>query len=56
VPSTEVGEGFFTDGKMFDRYSNAGWKHIKETDMILMPDPSKAREDIFIKDSTLILH
>ena len=30
-------ENFFTDGKMFDGSSIAGWKGIEASDMILLP-------------------
>jgi glutamine synthetase len=40
---------------MFDGSSIAGWKHINESDMILMPDPSTAKIDPFFDDKTLIL-
>jgi glutamine synthetase len=55
VPAHEVDAKFFQVGKMFDGSSIAGWKHINESDMILMPDPSTAVIDIFFKDPTLIL-
>jgi glutamine synthetase len=45
----------FEDGKMFDGSSIAGWKHINESDMILMPDASTAVMDPFFDDATLIL-
>ncbi|WP_455196849.1 glutamate--ammonia ligase [Kaarinaea lacus] len=55
VPSHVVNEDLFTDGKMFDGSSIAGWKGINESDMILMPDPDTAVMDPFSDENTLIL-
>jgi glutamine synthetase len=55
IPSKEVSEDFFDDGKMFDGSSIAGWKGIKESDMILMPDDSTSLLDPFTDDATVIL-
>ena len=55
VPAHTVDEDVFTEGKMFDGSSIAGWKGINESDMILMPDPSTAVLDIFSDESQLIL-
>lgn len=55
VPASTVEEDLFTDGKMFDGSSIAGWKGINESDMILMPDPSTAVLDPFSDESCLIL-
>jgi glutamine synthetase len=55
VPSHTVNEGLFTDGKMFDGSSIAGWKGINESDMILMPDSSSAVLDPFFEETTLNL-
>jgi len=55
VPAHTVNEDLFVDGKMFDGSSIAGWKHINESDMILMPDADSAVLDPFFKDKTLIL-
>jgi len=55
VPSHTVDEDVFTDGKMFDGSSIAGWKGINESDMILMPDPETAVMDPFSDENTLIL-
>ncbi len=55
VPTRLVNEDFFTDGKMFDGSSIAGWKGINESDMILMPDPSTAVIDPFYDEPTLLL-
>ena len=55
IPSKEVSEDFFDDGKMFDGSSIAGWKGINESDMILMPDDSTSVRDPFTDDATVIL-
>ncbi|WP_020649984.1 glutamate--ammonia ligase [Solimonas variicoloris] len=55
VPSHTIEEELFTDGKMFDGSSIAGWKGINESDMILMPDADSAFIDPFFEDSTLVL-
>ena len=55
VPSHTVDESLFTDGKMFDGSSIAGWKGINESDMILMPDVTTAVLDPFFEDKTLNL-
>ena len=55
VPSHTVKEDLFTDGKMFDGSSIAGWKGINESDMILLPDASSAVLDPFFEEVTLNL-
>ena len=55
IPSSEVDEGFFEDGKMFDGSSIAGWKGINESDMIMMPDDETAVMDPFTDEATLNL-
>ncbi|MEY4718324.1 MAG: hypothetical protein RL563_942 [Pseudomonadota bacterium] len=54
-PAHTIDEDTFEEGNMFDGSSVAGWKHINESDMILMPDPSTAKIDPFFDDKTLIL-
>jgi glutamine synthetase len=56
VPSHQVDESFFEDGKMFDGSSIAGWKGINESDMILMPDTRTAVIDPFTDETTLNIH
>jgi len=53
VPAHTIDESLFTDGKMFDGSSIAGWKGIEASDMILMPDPETAVMDPFCDESTL---
>jgi len=53
VPSSQVDEDVFTEGKMFDGSSIQGWKGINESDMILMPDTSTAVMDLFSDESML---
>lgn len=55
APAHTVDEKLFQEGKMFDGSSIAGWKHINESDMILMPDPSTAVMDPFTEEPTLLL-
>ncbi len=55
IPSKEVDEDFFEDGKMFDGSSISGWKGINESDMILMPDDSASLVDPFTDDTTVIV-
>ena len=55
IPTGEVGDDFFVEGKMFDGSSIAGWKGINESDMILMPDDSTAVLDPFTDEPTVII-
>jgi glutamine synthetase len=55
VPAHTIKEDLFTDGKMFDGSSIAGWKGINESDMILMPDAATAVLDPFFEQTTLNL-
>ena len=55
VPAHTVDADLFSDGKMFDGSSIAGWKGINESDMILMPDADTAVMDPFTDEPTLIL-
>lgn len=50
-PSKMIGDNFFTEGKMFDGSSIAGWKGINESDMILMPEADTAVLDPFARSS-----
>lgn len=51
IPTHQVNEDFFEEGKMFDGSSIAGWKGINESDMVLMPDPSTAVLDPFAEET-----
>jgi len=55
LPASQVDEGFFEDGKMFDGSSIAGWKGIQESDMCLMPDAETAVVDPFSDETTVNL-
>ncbi|PCJ36331.1 MAG: glutamine synthetase [Moraxellaceae bacterium] len=55
IPTGEINDTFFEEGKMFDGSSIEGWKGINESDMILMPDDSTAVIDPFTDESTLNL-
>ena len=51
IPTHQVDEDFFEEGKMFDGSSIAGWKGINESDMVLMPDPETAVVDPFAEET-----
>ncbi|MBV2092616.1 MAG: glutamate--ammonia ligase [Candidatus Thiodiazotropha sp. (ex Ctena orbiculata)] len=53
LPTSEINEEFFTDGKMFDGSSIAGWKGINESDMILMPEDATCVMDPFADENTM---
>jgi glutamine synthetase len=55
LPASVVDEDMFTDGKMFDGSSIAGWKGINESDMVLMPEAGTAVLDPFSDENTLII-
>ena len=55
IPSSEVDEDFFEEGKMFDGSSIAGWKGINESDMIMLADDEASRLDPFTEDATVIV-
>ena len=55
VPAGIIDDDLFTDGKMFDGSSIAGWKGINESDMVLMPDQDTAVMDPFTDEATLII-
>ncbi|NJK61051.1 MAG: type I glutamate--ammonia ligase [Oscillatoriales cyanobacterium SM2_1_8] len=48
-----IDEDAFTDGVPFDGSSIRGWKSINESDMAMVPDPSTAWIDPFMKEPTL---
>ncbi|ODS22524.1 type I glutamate--ammonia ligase [Candidatus Endobugula sertula] len=55
IPTSEVDDSFFEEGKMFDGSSIAGWKGINESDMTLMPDDETALLDPFTDEATVII-
>ncbi len=55
LPASMVDDALFTDGKMFDGSSIAGWKGIEESDMVLMPEADTAVMDPFSDENTLIV-
>ena len=53
IPTHQVNEDFFEDGKMFDGSSISGWKGINESDMVLMPDLSTLVVDPFAEETQI---
>jgi len=52
-PVSELSEDTFEEGLGFDGSSIRGWQPIHQSDMLLMPDPTTAKIDPFIKWPTL---
>lgn len=55
IPATQFDEGTFEDGLGFDGSSLRGFKSIHESDMLIIPDPTTAMIDPFIREKTLSL-
>ena len=53
IPASTLDEDVFTEGKMFDGSSIAGWKGINESDMIMMLDADSAVLDPFTDEPTV---
>ena len=54
-PTHELDEGSFEDGFGFDASSLRGWASIHESDMLLIPDPSRVFMDPFAEEPTLVV-
>ncbi|MBI5482405.1 MAG: type I glutamate--ammonia ligase [Deltaproteobacteria bacterium] len=55
VPVHRLTEECFEDGFGFDGSSIRGWQPINASDMLMIPDPTTARMDPFLKDPTVSL-
>ena len=55
LPIGALEEKSFEDGFGFDGSSIRGWKHINESDMLVIPDPDTAFLDPFTKETQLSL-
>jgi glutamine synthetase len=55
VSAKLVDDEFLKEGKPFDGSSIAGWKHINESDMLLIPDDVTAVMDPFAEEPTINL-
>ena len=54
-PISELTEDIFSEGLGFDGSSIRGWQAIDASDMLVMPDPTTARMDPFMKEPTLVM-
>jgi len=55
IPASEFSEELFEEGLGFDGSSIRGWAAIHASDMLVIPDPSTAVLDPFMKEPTLSL-
>ncbi len=56
LPIEAMDEEAFAEGLGFDGSSIRGWKTIDQSDMLVMPDPSTAWIDPFLKEPTLVVN
>ena len=56
VPAHQLSEETFTEGLYFDGSSVRGFQGIQESDMLLMPDPTTARDDVFRRRKTMMIY
>ncbi len=54
-PIEQLSEDSFEEGFGFDASSLRGWAHIHESDMLLIPDPSRCWVDPFAEETTICL-
>ena len=54
-PISQLTEDSFEDGFGFDASSLRGWAAINESDMLLVPDPSRVWVDPFTEETTICL-
>src|SRR5215207_3031660 len=54
-PIDQLNEDSFEDGFGFDASSLRGWAAINESDMLLIPDPSRVWVDPFAEETTICL-
>ena len=55
IPLSELNESIFEDGLGFDASSLRGWASINESDMLMIPDPTRFWVDPFFEEPTLCL-
>ena len=55
TPISQFSEDTFEEGIGFDGSSIRGWQPIHNSDMLIMPDPTTAKIDPFVKSPTLSL-
>jgi glutamine synthetase len=55
IPLNELSEAVFEEGLGFDGSSIRGWAEIHASDMLVIPDPTTAVMDPFMKEPTLSL-
>ncbi len=56
IPADELDEDVFEQGLYFDGSSVRGFQGIQESDMLLRPDPTTARDDFFRDRRTLMMY